>query len=212
MRTLSGLTDSLRKSECLKWSYHKIRSISICSLVAISPVVFANLRYRTLRGTWPNLWDPQSFDEKLLWLNLYWRHSLKTRCGDKYTMRSYVSERGLEHVLPELLQVCSTGSEVAFDKFPERFVLKCTHGCKFNIICKEKSKLDYEGTRRTLDAWLRVNFARRYGELHYATMKPRIICEAFLDDMSSEVPSDYKVLCFYGKAHCTMVCTDRVLV
>jgi hypothetical protein len=47
------------------------------------------------------------------------------------------------------------------------------------------------------------------GEVHYASMQPRIICEEFLDDLSGHQPVDYKVYCFGGKAHCTLVCQER---
>jgi hypothetical protein len=159
----------------------------------------------------PDFKNPQTFDEKLLWLMLYWQHPLKTQCGDKYDMRSYVKEHGLERLLPELLGVYEHSSQIDFDVLPRQFVLKCTHGCGFNIVCKDKSDLNVEEIRRQLDAWMKVDFSKVYGELHYASMKPRIICERFLDDLAGDLPSDYKVYCFDGKARCTMACTERTL-
>jgi hypothetical protein len=178
---------------------------------SMSPVLLAKLRYREIRGTWPDLKNPQSFDEKLLWLMLYWRHQLKSQCGDKYAMRSYVKERGLEHILPELHGVYLHSNEIDFDVLPQRFVLKCTHGCGFNIVCKNKKKLDIEEAKQKLDEWMKVDFSKAYGEIHYASMKPRIICECYLDDLDNELPCDYKVYCFHGKVHCTMACTARSL-
>ena len=46
------------------------------------------------------------------------------------------------------------------------------------------------------------------GEIHYSLIKPRILCERYLDDLSGNL-NDYKVYCFDGKAHCTMACTER---
>jgi len=175
----------------------------------ISPVLFSKIRYYAKVGRRLNLENPQTFDEKLLWLMLYWRHPLKTLCGDKYTMRSYVKEHGLAHILPELLGVYESSSEIDYNSLPERFALKCTHGCGFNIICRSKSDIDWEETKRKLDTWMKTDFSRVYGEMHYAKMKPRIICERYLDDVDDDLPSDYKVYCFYGKAHCTMACTER---
>jgi hypothetical protein len=124
-------------------------------------------------------------------------------------MRSYVEEHGLGHILPELLGVYGNSGEINFDALPERFVLKCTHGCGFNIVCDNKSDLNLEETKRKLDAWMKADFSSVYGEIHYALIKPRIICECFLGDSASNVPNDYKVFCFDGKAHCTMACTER---
>lgn len=200
-----------RKDESIKGRYRRIRAWSIASLYDLSPVCLSKVRYRVLKGHWPNFKNPQSFDEKLLWLNLYWQDPLKARCGDKYTMRSYVVQHGLGHILPSLIGVYDNVREIDFDALPRRFVLKCTHGCGFNIVCKDKSRLDTEASKRQLDEWMQEDFAKRYGELHYAAMRPRIICEEFLDDLSSDLPSDYKLFCFAGEPHCTMACTGRTM-
>ena len=39
---------------------------------------------------------------------------------------------------------------------PKKFVLKCTHGCGFNIICNDKEKLDKNQTLKQLDEWMRI--------------------------------------------------------
>lgn len=192
----------------IKW-FRKMRRCSKMVLYQVSPVLLAKLRFLLVKGKWPNLKRPQSFEEKLIWLMLYWRQPLKTQCGDKYTMRAYVKEHGLGHILPGLLGVYEKSSEIDFGTLPERFVLKCTHACGFNIICKDRSELDIDEAKRRLDAWMKVDFSKVYGEIHYARMKPRIICERYLDDLAGELPTDYKVYCFDGTVHCTMVCAGR---
>jgi hypothetical protein len=177
----------------------------------LSPLLLVNHRYRTKVGWVPNLKTPGTFNEKLLWLMLYWRHPLKTQCGDKYTLRSYVEQHGWGHLLPELLGVYGHSREIDFDALPAKFVLKCTHGSQFNIICKDSGALDRNEARRKLDKWMETDISKIAGEVHYADMKPRIICEQFLDDLSGDLPVDYKVYCFGGKAHCTLVCNARGL-
>lgn len=140
---------------------------------------------------------------------LYWRHPLKSRCADKYAVRSYVEEHGLSHLLPELYGVYGQSKDIDFSILPDRFVLKCTHGCGFNILCRDKARLDVEDTKRKLNAWMNVEYDKLGGELHYGEIEPRIICEAFLEDRTGRPLTDYKVYCFDGKAHCTMACTDR---
>ena len=179
------------------------------TILKLSPVLFAKYRYFKLRKRRPNLRNPESFDEKLLWLMLYWRNPLKGQCGDKYEMRGYVNDQGLGHLLPELLGVYRHSREIDFALLPDRFVLKCTHGSGFNIICGNKAHLDIAEARRTLDKWMRRDFSKAFGEIHYAQMMPRIICERFLDDLESALPRDYKVYCFHGKARYIMVCTGR---
>ncbi len=203
------IKNSLKKSELMVNCFHKTDTWYRIILYNISPVLLYKILFRRNMGRWPNLERPQSFDEKLAWLMFYWSHPLKVQCADKYTMRSYVKEHGFGDILPELLGVYENSSEIDFGALPERFVLKCTHGCGFNIICKDKSKLDVEETKCELDAWMKTDFSKVYGEIHYAQIKPRIICEGYLDDLSPYVPVDYKVYCFDGKAHCTMACTER---
>ena len=180
-------------------------------LYKLSPVLMARYRYLLGTGNLPNLNNPKTFDEKLLWLMLYWQHPLKTKCGDKYTMRSYVAKHGLSRILPKLHGVYDRTNQIDFDVLPERFVIKCTHGCKFNIVCNDKSILNIKETKRQLNKWLKIDFSKKYGEIHYAKMQPRIICECFLDDLADDLPCDYKVYCFHGKVHCTLACTGRKL-
>lgn len=179
------------------------------TLHTVSPVWLAKLRYFNQWRSWPNLSHPQLFDEKLLWLMLFWHDALKERCADKYAMRSYVEEHGLGHMLPPLLGVYESSAAVDFDALPDKFVLKCTHGSGWNIICQSKSMLDRTKARRQLDEWMKQDFGKLAGEVHYARSKPLIIAEAFLDDGTGRWPTDYKLYCFHGYVHCTLVCTGR---
>ena len=178
-------------------------------LCRISPSLLFRLRFRRHKGRWANLSDPRTFDEKLAFLMLYWPHHLKVLCSDKYGLRTYVQEKKLGHLQPELLGVYQNGGEVDFAALPERFVLKCTHGWGFNIFCRDKRQLNVSKTRRQLDAWLRTDFSSVFGEIHYAPIKPRVICEPFLTGAEGRLPVDYKLYCFAGKVNCVMVCLDR---
>lgn len=211
MSLLIDIKTNLRNHDGIRRTYRRFRVWSIAKMTTATPVLLAKLRYREIIGRWPDLKDPKTFDEKLLWLMLYWRHPLKSQCGDKFAMRAYVRKYGLEHILPELHGVYEDSNEIDFHVLPQRFVLKCTHGCGFNIVCSDKNSLDVAATRRQLDEWMMIDFSKAFGEVHYASMKPRIICEKFLDDLSSDLPCDYKVYCFDGKAYCTMSCTERTL-
>lgn len=204
---------SVRKilAQCgpLKDAYHSIRSRRNALLYHLSPVLLAKLRYRMAWGRWPDLSRPTFFDEKLLWLMLYWQHPLKTKCGDKHTMRAYVHEQGLAHLLPRLFAVYDSVDAIDFAALPDRFVLKCTHGCKCNVFCRSKSELNVATARRSLHRWMRTDYSLKEGEMHYAGMQPRIMCEEFLQEHGEELPLDYKVLCFGGTACCTMACQQR---
>lgn len=206
---MSNWRQILGRCEPLKAAYHGARAAGFRVLLAISPALLARVRYWLARRRWPDFVNPATLDEKLLWLNLYWRHPLKAECGDKYTMRGYVERQGLEHLLPRLHAVYDAVEEINFDTLPIPCVLKCSHGCKCNVFCRSAETLDVAAARRDLRRWMRTDFSRLLGELHYADMRPRIICEEFLDDGSGQLPSDYKVYCFGGKPYCILCCTER---
>jgi hypothetical protein len=180
-------------------------------LYSLSPTLLARYVFFRRHGRLPDLKRPRSFDERLQWLMLHWRHPVKAQCADKYAVRSYVEAHGLGHTLPELLGVYEKSGDIDFGALPERFVLKCTHGSGQNVICTHKADLNWDDARRRLDSWMKLDISKVAGEIHYASIEPRIICERYLDDSSGDLPSDYKVYCFDGKAHCTMVCTERGL-
>jgi hypothetical protein len=178
-------------------------------LYRLSPVLLAKLRYYRVRGHWPDLTSPRTFDEKLVWLNLYWRDPLKTSCADKYELRSYASELNLSHLLPPLLGVYERSDEIDFDTLPAAFVLKAAHGSGMNIFCRDKSVLDIDATRRKADIWLHTDYGTKHGELHYSDMKPRIIAEPLLTQEDGRIPADCGLYCYAGAVHCTFACTER---
>lgn len=199
----------LARSHTLKTAYSRSHQRLLSLAATVSPELLMRLRFRAAWGRWPDLGRPVTFDEKLIWLNLYWRAPLKTECGDKYTVRLYAERLGLSDLMPELYGVFDRVGGIELSSLPDRFVLKCTHGCKCNVFCPEKASLDFQRARRNLRRWLATDYSKLLGELHYAAMTPRIICEEFLDDGSGGLPTDYKVYCFGGKAHCTLVCSGR---
>jgi hypothetical protein len=175
----------------------------------VSPQTLARWNYWVAWRRLPDLRSPITFDEKLLWLNFFWQHPLKTECGDKYTLRGYVERQGLTHLLPVLYGVYESVQGIDFDALPERFVLKCTHGCKCNVFCENKAALDLAAVRRDLTRWSATDYSRLAAELHYHNMTPRIVCEEFLNDGTGVLPTDYKVFCFNGRPSLILCATDR---
>ncbi len=178
-------------------------------LYKVSAVKKAKIDYRLATGKKLNLKNPQNLNEKLQWLNLYTYDERKVKCADKYFAREYIIKHGLEEYLPKLIGVYENVDDIDFEKLPEKFALKCTHGAGFNIICKNKSILDIEKSKKDLNKWLHTDFGISAGEMHYSKMKPRIICEEFLDGLDNDVPIDYKFFCFNGVPRFLEVCTGR---
>lgn len=152
--------------------------------------------------------NPQRFNEKLQWLKLNYndKNPLVVQCADKYSVRKYVEECGYGITLTKLLGLWERAEDIEWDKLPDKFVLKCTHGCAYNILCKDKSSFDKAKASKQLNSWMKENFAVFNVELHYGKIKPRIICEEYLGD----VIVDYKFFCFNGEPQFFYVSSDLV--
>ena len=201
----------LKKNPVLRSGIIKTINSFYTLIYYISPRLFTQMLYKRVLGSSLNLTNPRHFNEKIQWLKLNWRHPLVVQCGDKYTVRAYVESCGYKDILPELYGVFEHSHDVDFRTFPDRFALKCTHGCGFNIICRDKKVLDQRETVKQLSKWMKQKYGVNAGEIHYDKMMPRIICESYLDDGTGLLPIDYKIFCFHGKPLLIMTCTDRAL-
>ena len=179
-------------------------------LYRISPQTTLKILFRIKAGYPLNLEHPKTYNEKLQWTKLNYNHPLLTQLVDKYTVRSYIQQKAPE-LLTQLYWSGFDANEIPWDTLPEKFVIKVTHGSSFNVICKDKSKLDRELCSKQLNKWLKEKFLRCYGEWFYGVERPRIIIEEFLDAGTGKEPEDYKVFCFNGKAHFVIVDTDRYI-
>lgn len=156
-----------------------------------------------------NLDNPVTFNEKIQWLKLYNSIPIKTRLADKYLVREYVKNKiGKEYLIP-LLGVYDKFEEINFGMLPDKFVIKCNHGSGYNIIVKDKSKLNLKDIQTTINNWMNINYPFVYGmELHYRDIEPKIIIEEFMDDGTGDL-KDYKITCFNGKPELIWVDSDR---
>ena len=176
-------------------------------LYTINPVLTLKILFRLKQGYKLNLKNPETFNEKIQWIKLYDKNPLMPKCVDKFTVRDYVERKGCGEILNELLWEGFNPEDIPFDKLPEKFVIKVTHGSTFNIICNNKNDLNVEKTIKTLKKWLNEKFLPCYGEWFYGIEKPRIIVEKFIESKTDL--KDYKVFCFNGKPHYIGVYSDR---
>ncbi|HLS71406.1 MAG TPA: ATP-grasp fold amidoligase family protein [Chitinophagaceae bacterium] len=165
----------------------------------VSPKLTLKILFFIKQGYRLNLENPKTYNEKLNWLKLNYRNKLMPICADKFTVRQYVKDKGLEHILNELYWEGFNPEDIPFDKLPNQFVIKVTTGSGKNIICKDKTKLNHQKTIETLRRWLSEKYLPAYGEWFYDVIRPRIIIEKLLIDENGEIPNDYKVFCFNGE-------------
>lgn len=169
---------------------NKIKEI----LVPISPTLDTKLAYRSAFNKKIDLKNPKTLNEKILYLKLndYYNNELITQCADKYGIRNYLKKKKMEFLLPNLYGVYDNPLEIEWSKLPSSFVIKCNHGCGYNIIVQNKKDLNIKEAQKTLRKWLNEDYWKR-GEVQYKFIKKKIIVEEYLGDIST-----YKFYCFNG--------------
>jgi len=160
---------------------------------------------------WPNFIKPRRFSEKLWSRQLHDRDPKLTVISDKLLVRDYVASKvGINYLVP-LLWRGDNPEEIPFDELPNKFVIKTNHGCEYNIIVYDKTKLDREKAKQQLKKWLGENFGQdtflgiAWG---YKNIRPTIFIESFIED-HGKVPVDYKFWCFSGKIEFISLHFDR---
>ena len=173
------------------------RKLQIVFYDISTPEIVSKVYFRIVMGYKLNLKNPKTFNEKLQWLKLRdWpTNELVIKCADKYRVREYIKEKKLENTLNKLIGVWDNADEIDFDKLPKQFALKCNHGCGYNVIVSDKSKIDVKEVRQKLNKWLKEDFGKNNAEPHYSKIKPKIICEKYLGGNMT----DYKFFCLNGK-------------
>lgn len=165
----------------------------------MSDKAYLKLRYNCIMGKKLNLDNPVTYNEKLQWLKLYDRKPEYTKMVDKYEAKKYVADIiGEEYIIPTL-GVWDNVNDIDFDTLPNQFVLKCTHDSGGLVICKDKTELDIENAKNTLNHFLNRNFYNVHREWPYKDVKHRIIAEKYMEDESGKDLKDYKFFCFNGE-------------
>jgi len=177
----------------------------------LSPKRLSQIKYFLRFGKRANLKNPQNLNEKVLWLAHNTDTSRWTELADKYRVRKYVEDCGLGHLLVKLYGVYDSADDIDFDKLPQSFVFKTNNGCGTVMLVEDKSKLNIEQTRQTLNKWLKMPFGIMSAEPHYRRMKPCIIAEEYLKDENETSSSliDYKIWCFEGKPYYVFTACNR---
>lgn len=178
----------------------------ICKLMPDE--MYLQWQFHHIYGRWLDLKHPKTYADKLAWMKIHDKDSRLSKLVDKYEVRSFVKRVIGEEYLISCLGVFNSTNEIPWDTLPEQYVLKCTHDSASVILHRTNECFDKENAIKSLRQHLARNmywYAREYA---YKEVKPRIICEAFLDD-NGNPPSDYKFLCFGGEPKYVIVDMDR---
>lgn len=177
-------------------------------LTFISPKLGTSLNYKYSTGQWLDWNNPQDINAKINILKVteYYNNPVVTKCIDKYLIREYLKEKGLEELCPKLYGVYEKADEIDWNGLPNQFAVKCNHACGTNIIVDDKSKLDFEAAKKQLDKWMKMDYWRE-GEIQYKYIKKKIIIEEYLG--AGEELKTYKFFCFNGEPKVLYISLDE---
>ena len=189
--------------------YKVKRTVQVIAHKFISNESLSKFYFRIVLKKKLNLENPETFNEKLQWLKLYYYPFNDTviKCSDKYAVRNYIKGKGYGGILVPLLGWWKHAKDIEWDKLPQKFVLKCNHGCAYNLICDNKMSFDVDLAVVQLDKWMKEDFGAFNIEIHYSEIEPHMItCEEYLGDNIT----DYKFFCFNGEPKFIYVSNDLV--
>jgi len=164
------------------------------------PVLATKLQYQVKLKRPINLNNPILMTEKMQWLKLYLYsdNPIITQCVDKYKVREFITKRGCPEILNELIAAYDKVDDINWDKLPNKFVIKCNHGCGYNIICTDKKIFDIDNANKLLGEWMKTEYGLNSVELIYHNIPRKIICEKYIETENGVSPNDYKIFCSYG--------------
>ena len=169
--------------------------------------IIAQLFYKNI-GYYPNINNPKTFSEKVLWLKLYYDDPLIAKCCDKVGVKEYIDEKlGTGYTVPIIKQYENV-FDINLDELPDKFALKVNWATGCNIIVTDKNKINIDKVRATLDRWTLPWKTSYYGSFNrgYKDVKAKIFAEEYLDIPKNS--TEYKAFCFNGKVRFTLVEMD----
>lgn len=177
----------------------------------ITDETYIKLWYRFYTGQKLNLNNPVTYNEKLQWLKLYDHRPIYTTMVDKYAVKQFVAKKiGSDYVIP-LLGVWDSPEDIDFEKLPNAFVLKVTHGGGNSgvVVCKNKATLKRNEVVKKLLRCMKTDGSIGNKEWPYHNVVRRVIAEQYMEDETYHELRDYKFFCFNGKPKIMFIASGR---
>ncbi len=193
---------------------HSVSSILLKLLMKTnflySDATYLKLLFRLKMGYKLNLDNPKTYSEKLMWLKLNDHNPEYAKLVDKYAVKEIVTKKiGSQYVIPTF-GIWKLPKDIEWDKLPNCFVLKTTHGGGNTgvVICKDKSRFDKEKAIKKLNRSLKQDIYKSLREWPYKNVPRRIIAEQYIEAENNDLP-DYKFFCFNGEVKALFIGTER---
>ena len=154
-------------------------------------------------GYVPNVTNPKSFNEHILWSKYHNRNPFIPLTTDKVRVRNYVKSILGEEVLIPLIW-SGDSPRIPFDILPQDVIIKPTH-MSGKILAITGGRFDRKGIAKEVGQWLQTQYGRDKLEWGYSQIYPGVMVEQHLGpDLA-----DYKFHIINGRCRWISVYTDR---
>lgn len=176
------------------------------------------LNYLFLRsyGILPAWNHPRDLNEWIAKLALNYKDENWSFYADKYRVRKYIKDCGMQDILVKLYGVWENPSDIQLENMPESFVLKTNNGCGDITIINNKRLISSTEWTRIISNYNKIlnkSYGKTTGEFHYSDISPMIIAEELLDKDKQGIKSssliDYKLWFINDEFQACMTIFDR---
>ena len=91
-----------------------------------------------------------TIQDKLNYLIIHESPDYKSKLVDKIRLHEYSKKVLGKDICVPILKIYTHYSEIKLDELPSKFVLKCNHGSRMNIICNDKKSFDLSKAQNLL--------------------------------------------------------------
>lgn len=157
--------------------------------------LYVSFVYRREFGRFPNLNDPQTFNEKIC-RRRFDPEPVYTILSDKHAVRDYVAATvGEEYLIPCHGHTTELTTQL-YQALPDSFVMKGNHGSGFNLLVRNKHTYSFQQLASIGRHWMAADYYLVSRESHYREIQPRLLFETLLLDEYDRPPMDFKFYCF----------------
>ncbi|MDR1697899.1 MAG: hypothetical protein LBR37_03185 [Erysipelotrichaceae bacterium] len=170
-----------------------------------SPREYLIGQYQAVFKRMPNLDEPRSYNEKLLWIKLNYHNDSYKILTDKIAVKDYLERLGLGSYVIPTYGVYDSPDLIDYSLLPDSFVIKVNNDSGGVVLVNDKNTINHSKINSFLASSLKRNYFQLFGEWNY-NFNGRVIVEKLI---SPKPLNDYKFLCFSGKVEYMYVASDR---
>lgn len=155
--------------------------------------------FAAFHGAAPRLAAPQRFSEKILWRKIFDRNPRFPVLQDKLAAKAFVAACLPALAQAEVLWQGTRAEDIPFRRFPRPYIVKCNHGCGFNIAVPAPREANPQVIVEKMRWFLSTQYGTETNERAYWPIPRRVFVEPLLRGTHGLPPDDYRLTVIAGR-------------